>query len=530
MHQKIKNAFAILLIATAGLGVVANAAPAEKTTATLTRSAASGTEVSETLTKNIYRQESVQVPYTVQEPYQDTETYYENVPYQETESYYENVPYQDQETYTDYEEYYEQEYRCEERSRDERICHDKESCHIAPGTNPDGSPRRVCTTQPVCETITRRYQDCDYVPVRRTRAVERTRWVTRYRQELRHRTVTRYRQEQRTRTVTRYRDKEVCCKTEIRTVFDHQFQLPVRVVFPAETVLAGAEQETFSVEFTGSESSPSVKLTPKKVLFGYEVERQDVNGAGIVVTLKRVALYSQDQLGVATIKGLGLQAIKEGSVIRFTDEGLRPRVDTAYSYQVFEVGTTDILAQGSVVAQAAQVSIPLQVILTENKTYQVDIRLFRKGLPLAADIDTVISATQTVSSLKNASVYMDKSQIGRFEIRGEKEDSRLFFRDQAPKDEGVSTLYRIEVIVGEKDGQVVSTKEIALENMPLSTNNFYRLMLGSDLGVPSQILKDKVRDGKTISVRVTVVRQHVGLNEGVPVSLKIEHSSRIRKE
>lgn len=526
MHQKIKNAFAIFTIATVGLSV-AHAAPAEKTTATLIRSAASGIEVSDTLLKNIYRQDSVQVPYTVQEPYQTTETYYENVPYEETESYYENVPYQEQERYTDYEEYYDQEYRCEERSRDERVCHDKESCHIAPGTNPDGSPRRVCTTQPECETVTRRYQDCNYVPVRRTRAVERTRWVTRYRQELRHRTVTRYRQEQRTRTVTKYRDKEVCCKTEIKTVFDHQFQLPVRVIFPAETALVGNEQESFAVEFTGSESAPAVKLAPKQVLFGYAVDRQDVNGAGVVITMKRVALYTQDQLGGATIKGLGLQATKAGSVIRFKDEGLRPRVETAYSYQVFEVGTTDILAQGSVIAQQAAVEIPLQAVLVENKTYQVDIRLFRKGLPLAGDVDTVVSATQKVSSLKNANIYMDKAMVEKFEIRGEREESRLFFRDQSPKDEGVSTVYRIEILIGDK---AVSSKDIAIENMPMSTNNFYRLMLNSDLGVPDQILKDKVRDGKTVGIRVTVTRNHVGLNDGNPVKLVIERNSHIHKE
>lgn len=530
MHQIFKKSFAILT-ATVGLSLVAHSAPAEKTSVNITRNAASGVQTSATLIKNIYRQESIQVPYTVQEPYETTETYYEDVPYQTTETYYENVPYQDQETYTDYEEYYDREYRCEERSRDERVCHDKESCHIVPGVGSGGGPRRECTRQPVCETVTHRYQDCDYVPVRRTRAVERTRWVTRYRQEQRTRTVTKHRQEQRTRTVIRYRDKEVCCNTEIRTVFDHQFSLPVTINFPAETILTGTEQESFSLEFAGSEASPTVRLTPKKVIFGYVIERQDINTSGIIITLKRVALYSQDQLGASAIKALGLQANKAGTVIRFTDEGLRPRVETAYSYQIYEVGTTDILAQGSALAQQAQVVIPLSAVLVENKTYQVDIRLFRKGLPLAADIDVVVSATQKLSSLKDAGVYLNKSLINTFEIRGEKEEARLFFRDQAPNDEGVRTTYRIEVLIGDKDnGQLVATKEIVRENMPVSTKDFYRLMLHTDLGVPAQVLKDKVRHGKTVSVRVTATREHGGLNDGNPVVLKIAHTSHISKE
>lgn len=531
MHQ-FKKYVAVLSMAAMSFSVSVQAAtPSEKLTTTLTRTAASGVQITDSLVKNVFRQDQVQVPYTVQEPYTDTETYYENVPYQDTETYYENVPYQDQEAYTDYEQYTDYEYRCEERSRDERVCHDVEDCHIAPGVGPGGGPNRICTTQPVCENVTRRYQDCGNVPVTKTRAVTKYRTVTKYRQEQRTRTVTRYRQEQRTRTVTKYRDKQVCCKTETRSVFDHQFNMPVVVNFPAETVLVGNEQETFAVSFSGTEAAPAVQLVPKATLFGYAIDHQEFRGGAMVIDLKRVALYTQDQLGVASIKGLGLRLTKDGAEIRFNDQGLRPRVTSAYSYQIHEVGAQDILAQGSLNAKDVQVVIPVQVALVENKTYQVDVRVVRQGLPLAADIDVVVSATQKLSSLKDASVYANKAMVNTFEIRGEKEEARLFFRDQSPKDEGVSTTYKIEILAGDKTStKVLAVKEIARENMIVTTKDFFRMLLGADLGVPAQVVKDQLREGKTVTARVTVTRQHVGLNEGNPVSFILNHTATIKKE
>jgi len=552
MHQILKHYAAVITIAALGFSVIANAAtPAENLNLTITRTAASGLQSSGTLVKNVFRQDSVQVPYTVKEPYteteiyyeqvpyKETETYYEQVPYQETESYYETVPYTEQEAYTDYENYTDYEYRCEERSRNERVCHDVESCHIVPGAGSDGGPRRECTKQPVCENVTKRYQECGNVAVRKTRPVtkyrtvtkyreeRRSRTVTKYRDERRTRTVTKYRQEKRTRTVTKHRNKEVCCKTEIRNVFDHQFKMPVEVNFPAETALVGNEQESFNLAFTGTEAAPAVSLTPKSAIFGYVMDHQEFRGGAMVVHLKRVALYNQDQLGATSIKNLGLRLTSNGAEIRFNDQGLRPRVNSAYSYQIHEVGTQDILAQGSVAAGNAQAVIPVQVALVENKTYQVDVRVVRQGLPLAANIDVVVSATQKLSSLKDTSVYTNKAMLNTFEIRGEKEQARLFFRDQAPSDEGVSTTYRIDILVGDK---TVSSKNIAREHMIVSTKDFYRMMLGADLAVPAQVLKTSVRAGKVVVARVIVTRQHIGLNGGTPVSFTVSHTAEIRAE
>jgi hypothetical protein len=56
------------------------------------------------------------------------------------------------------------------------------------------------------------------------------------------------------------------------------------------------------------------------------------------------------------------------------------------------------------------------------------------------------------------------------------------------------------------------------------------MMLGTDLGVPAQVLKDSVRAGKTVAARVTVTRQHLGLNNGAPIVFTVAHTGLIKAE
>jgi hypothetical protein len=532
MHQKIKNTFAMFTIASIGLcSSVYAATPAEKTAATLTRTAASGVQITESLTKNIFRRESSQVPYTVQEPYETTETYTEQVPYQDTETYYEDVPYQDTETYQDSEDYTDNEYRCETRTRDERVCHDQEDCHIVPGRGDDGGPRKECTTSPACENVSRPYQDCGNVSVRKTRPVTRTRTVTKYRQEQRTRTVTKYRSEQRTRTVTKYRDKEVCCKTVTKDTFDHQQTLSVVVNFPADTALQGAEKESFTLEIAGDEAAPAVTFKVKDAVFGYSVAQAGMHGGAYEIDLARAPLYTPEQLGAATIKALTLQESAAGSSIRFKDEGLRARIDTAYSYQIHAVGATDMLATGNAVAKDAQVVIPVTLQLEEMKEYQVDVRVVRQGLPLSANVDVTVSAVKKITPLKNTDVYMKKDNIKHFEIKGEGKAARLFFQDATPSDEGVKTTYKLELLAGSSStSESIFSKELNREDLPLTEKGFFRILLADTLGISEDVLKAKVRVGKPITILLTATRENGRLNNGEPVVLKYKSTETVEKE
>lgn len=243
-------------------------APAEKTSAKLQRTSQSANPASVGLSKNLFRTEEYQAPYTVQVPYQETETYtvevpYQvdetytvQVPYQETETYVENVPYTVSVPYTDYETDYRNEYRCNDVTRYRRECsnvtryrnecRNEQKCHLVPGdsgqcrdveecgTNAQGQricktrrvcdggsgPTQRCETQQVCNQVPYTDHECREVPytdqecsnvrVPYQREVTRYRDETRYRQETRTRTVTKYRNETRTRTVTKHR-------TETRT-------------------------------------------------------------------------------------------------------------------------------------------------------------------------------------------------------------------------------------------------------------------------------------------------------------------------
>lgn len=497
-----------LIAATALAAVMTIAAPAfaEKTAAVLVRDANSQLQLTETLSKDVYRQEAFQVPYTVQEPYETTETYYVDVPYQDTE------------TYTDWEDYYDREYRCENRTRWERHCRDKEDCHIVPGNGPGGGPRRECTKVPVCETVPREERICNWESVRRTRPVTKTR------------TVTRYRKEARTRTVTRYRDKEVCCKTEYRNVFDHAYSVPVTVVFPANTQLQGTEKESLVIRLSGSETSPSVTIQGKETIFGYQVSHQENRGGGVYIELSTVPLYSQDQLGAASIAGLQLQETVNGSVIRFADQGLKARVQTKYSYQIRDTATSELVFAGERAATTAQVEIRLAQVLEDGKEYRLELRLQRQGLPLAGPVDTVLTAIKKVTPLKNADLYMRRDQINTFEIRGEGSASKLLFRDQTPTDEGVATVYKIEILIGGENGTVVATREFNREQVPMATKGFFKIGLEQDMKISASLLNDKVRRGKLVTAKVTTTRTNVRLNNGLPVVLFHTHVQEIERE
>lgn len=234
----------------------ADSAPAEKNSAQIQRNATSANPITLGLSKNLFRNEDYQAPYTVQVPYQATESYtveipyqaeetYEvqvpyqvdesytvQVPYEDTETYTENVPYTENVAYTDYETDYRNEYRCQNVTRYRQECHNDRQCYLIPGTggdscrdveecgtNAQGQPicktRRVCdgSTAPqqrcedkqICQNSPYTEQECANVQVPYQRQVTRYRQETHYRQETRTRSVTRYRNETRTRTVTKNR-------------------------------------------------------------------------------------------------------------------------------------------------------------------------------------------------------------------------------------------------------------------------------------------------------------------------------------
>lgn len=255
--------------------LLAQSAPAEKKVAQIKRVAASGNLLIDSLSKNLFKTETYQGPYTEQVPYEAQETYtvqipyeaeedytveipyqveedyIEQVPYYEQETYTENVPYTVEVPYTDTETEYRQEHRCEDVTRYREECRYERKCYLIPGsggqqcrsveecgTNVHGQrickTREVCSDNPaqercdnqrVCENEPYTDRECKYVQVPYERTVTKYRTETRYKRETRTRTVTRYRSETRTRTVTKYRSE-----TRTRTVTKYRSETRTRTV------------------------------------------------------------------------------------------------------------------------------------------------------------------------------------------------------------------------------------------------------------------------------------------------------------
>ena len=90
--MKLKN-LVLVAISLISIHSFADSAPNESSSVQLKHSLTSANPIVSTLSKNIYKTETYQAEYTVQVPYETTETYTVDVPYQTTETYTEQVPF-----------------------------------------------------------------------------------------------------------------------------------------------------------------------------------------------------------------------------------------------------------------------------------------------------------------------------------------------------------------------------------------------------------------------------------------------------
>lgn len=384
---------AAAVILTTTLVARAQNAPAEQTSAQLTRLASAPNSGMVTLSKNLFRTETVQVPYIEKVPYQETETYVEQVPYTVSVPYTETVTdYRDEyrcETVTNYrDEYrcenvtrYRDEQRCDNVTRYRQECRQQQECHLVPGnggqcrqveecgTNAQGQP--ICKTRTVCDGDSGPQQRCENrnvcenVPY--TDRVCRTERVPYYDQDCRnvrvpyteqqchnvrvpyqhevtkYRDETRYRSETRTRTVTKYRDEQRCCRAEQRQVFDRQLQFQVHVNFPIEAVLNQGESERLLVRLESAQpATVSVQSTSGK--YSYTIANQLASGEQVNVDLALVVGKYAKQVDLARLADVNAvrlaAAVTTGmnatmSLVDSTDSFLDVR--SVYSITIFEL-------------------------------------------------------------------------------------------------------------------------------------------------------------------------------------------------
>lgn len=475
--------------------------PAQNTVLTLTRTADNAAEVQGTLTKNTYRQEPYQAEYTVQVPYQATETYYEQVPYTERVAY------------TDYEDYYEQERRCRTETSYERECHSDYVCGFAAAFSapveidlksirPDPRPGDGPVVPPACRYVER----CENRPVSREvcgyESVRRQRPVTRYRDE------TRYRQEERTRTVTRYRNETRCCETRYRDVFDHQWSLPVTVRFPAQAVLLAGETETFTVELAGTEAQPDVNVSPKDTIFGYTVKLKDVKPGTALVEFALAPKFSAAQAGVGSVSQPTLEVQAGGKArLSFTDKIRHSRVQTAYRATISDQATQQVLSVVEGAAGAAnQVVLTPAESLPSDRPLAIRLEVLRQGLVLENG-QVAFEVSAVFSGKLDLAIQRDNGKIGGLDVAGNGLAARMVFFDQAPAHADVKTVYKISTSRKTADGKTVYMQEKSLDRATLTVeaDGSYSLSF-AELGVSEASLKAYFGAGAKVTLSLEVFR------------------------
>lgn len=456
------------VIVTLMIGASAFAAPQEMTQAQLTRISETALTVRGELSKNVYRQEPYQAPYTEQVPYQAEETYYVDVPYQTTETYYENVPYTERVSYTDYEDYYDSEYQCRNVTKYRQECSNERVCEPGGrtcqpitecGTNARGE--RICKTRnectegprqcrdiPRCRQVAYSDRECGYVTVRKTRPVIRYREEVRYRQEQRTRSVTKYRQEARTRTVTKYREETRCCVTKYKDVFDHQYTQPVSVIFPQDATLQTGETENIQLTLRGTEQAPEVHLAVKSNIFTYEIAEARQDGREKVFVLKMTPKWNESNAGTATIQGLKLQFSKDQGHIVFLETVSAPRVTTVYTLEVRDLQSQVVLFEHRLESTTAQrMEVPVAGLTRDGK-YSVLLHVERYGANIengSLSFDQTVSYEKKELDQEEIQNLRSASQVQILRLDGIGADRVVILRDLTPALEEIQSQYKLVV-------------------------------------------------------------------------------------
>ncbi|MES2802072.1 MAG: hypothetical protein V4654_06240 [Bdellovibrionota bacterium] len=530
------------------INVVANAAPSEQTTQVITRTAASGQQATTRLSKNLFKQQQVQVPYEVQVPYQETETYIEQVPYQVQVPYTEYVTdYRDEyrcenvtryrneqrcESVTDYRQHCQAEQKCHTIPGEPGGCRDVTECDIGPGGGRVCETRRVCDgqgqPQQRCETV----QRCENVPYTRNEcrnvsvpytdrecdnvSVPYQREVTGYRNE------TRYRSETRTRTVTKYREETRCCKTETQTVFDRQLQFQVLVSFPHDAVLQANESETLRVTLTSAQPG-SVSVQTVNSLYGYKIISQSQSGEVINVQLGLTPLFDASNAGSSSLKGLQLvySPLLGKFVVSFADSIAHSKVQTTSEIEVRDLATDALVEQGVAASLAnGKTGLVVQATIPSHTKLRAVVKTTRVGSVIAQGLISFTSTAvydRRILTDEDISILSDSSLVQLTAPNQQGLNAYIKLSDSSEQFSEVSTKYVLSLFEI-KNGKLraINSPQTVTREQAQASNGEVTLakLLGNKA---SSILKA----GSQIRVQVNVKRSvsSSNLNDPTPFAV-----------
>lgn len=529
-------------------------APAEKTTAQIQRTEATANPAVVNLTKNLFRDEQYEAPYTVQVPYQATEeytvdvpyqveeTYTVQVPYQDTETYVENIPYTVSVPYTDYVTDYRDEYQCRNvtRYRNEcrsvtryrQECRNEQKCYIVPGsggqqcrdveecgTNAHGQrvcktrrvcdggnsgPEQRCDTQRVCHDVPYTDRECHDVPytdqecsnvrVPYRREVTRYRDETRYHQETRTRTVTKHRTETRTRTVTKTRKE-----TRTREVTKYRDEERCCVT---KTRQVFDRQLSFNVE---------VVFPQEAQLIGSEVETLNVKLVSADASTAQVQVDIVDSIygykvASQTVNGASVQVtLALAPKYDLTNAGAATikdlRIDYVAAAQKFQVSFADAITSTRV--QSAY-SIVISDLASGAHIEELAVGTLPNG-----QLGAVVNAALDSQSKIKATLKVNRSGIliAGNEITFE---TSVNFEKRALIKDDVASLSDVKLVSGQVIGQGLDSSFQLIDQ----TAEFTDLVTNYDI-----FLTLKTADGGNQPLKTTSISREALKQQGMAIKL-----------
>lgn len=536
-------------------------APAEQTSAVVTRTADQGSSANVRLSKNLFRTETVQVPYVERVPYQETETYIEEVPYTVRVPYTDyETDYRDEykcETVTRYrDEYkcenvtrYRDEYRCENVTRYRQECRNEQRCYLVPGepgqcrdveecgTNAQGQPickvRRVCDpgsgsqqrcdNERVCENVPYTDRECrnervpyyeqecrtDRVPYYdqecRTVSVPYRREVTKYRDE------TRYRKETRTRTVTKYRDEQRCCRPEERQVFDRQLAFQVQLSFPQQAVLVAGEVERIVVSLAGTQPG-SVSIDARQAIFGYQVLSQSASGEVINVQLGLAPKFDLSNAGESSIQSLrakfSLDLRKFVVTVQDTiaDSSVAGRLQSTATIAIQDLATGALIEEQPVAQLAnGQKGIVVNAFSDSQSKFQIVLKVQRSGTLVsggAIRFAKVQNYDRKLVSQEDMSALADAKKVSLAVANAAAAVATMSLVDTTEDFADVQTALSITVYELKGDARTTVVDNFKMSREQLKANN-ETIDLKQLLGAKASQL---IRAGKQFRFHITLTR------------------------
>lgn len=317
--------------------------------------------------------------------------------------------------------------------------------------------------------------------------------------------VTSYEWVTRTVTVTKYRTEWRCCETSSMTVYDHTWTQNVTVEFPPETALLPGEKERIGVRLAGDEGAPQVKIDSSEAIFRYKVDKAEVRGGRLEVTLACVPFLSESLTGPKSIGSAAVEFDTKSVTVKIQDKMTNPRVASTYKIAITERGGTTPIAQTETVTRnGVLVTAKLDVELDADKDYTVLIGVSRNSFMMPKPVSFSLERKIPAEALDRKKIA-DRGLVHHFFLDGTLDATKFGFRDDSPAYRTVKTEYAFRVSVITKNGaQVIAEKRVDRQSLVADKKKNLLVAL-RDLGATDEALKTLVKRTK-LKVDIEVLR------------------------